>query len=81
MNKDSEVVSYIKFDMTTNEGRDALLRAAKADLCYLAFNDIDNYFREIERYKLQDDNFTLHFDAPDCDPVKVTLKISMLYSI
>lgn len=72
MDEKSVVSSYIKFDMDTPRGRDALLRAAKADQCYMAFQDIDNYFRQLERHKLQSDDSTIEFNAPDCDPVKVT---------
>lgn len=72
MQKDNAVTGFIKFDLTTGQGRDALLRAAKADLCYLAFQEIDNYFRQLERYKLQNENIKLQFDGVDVCDVNVT---------
>ena len=46
----NDVEGILKFNLDTEEGRDAHIRACKSDKAYRALHDIDNYLRTLERY-------------------------------
>lgn len=52
----SKVKSFLRFDLDTQEGRDAHFRACKADQAYRALHEIEeDIFRRYDRYGLSDE--------------------------
>ena len=58
----SNVESILKFNLDTEEGRRAHMRACKAEQSFRSINEIDEYLRKIERYQLQAETTVIDFE-------------------
>jgi hypothetical protein len=50
---DNNVQSILKFNLDTQEGRDAHMRACKAEQAYRALHEIQEKLRQIDKYDVQ----------------------------
>lgn len=67
----NDVEGILKFNLDTEEGRDAHIRACKSDKAYRALHDIDNYLRTLERYTIPNCQ-SIEFNLNDYNSVEVT---------